>query len=168
MRFPSVGVAAAVCLTACLAGWSCGPQGCPGGGSWRCLNGVTPQWCSVGGGPSGGGDVPAPSDIFSTTPNTYSWDSLESCAAPSTCVLTSDDAMGAMCSLTPMPAPECGGTAFRFTCWHDYPVQCVYGYPTLSSSPVPCSGGCVDGACAVSTADAGDAEAPFIGDAGGD
>ncbi len=117
----------------------------------RCLNGVTPQFCSVGGGPSSGGDVPSLGDLFSSTPDTYTWVSLPSCSPPTTCVITPNYA-DPVCSFTRGPAPECAGSEHlgRPDCWRNYPVECVSGYPT-STSPSECNDVCVQGICALSS-----------------
>jgi hypothetical protein len=140
-----------------MAAIGCGGSGgCPGGGkggSWRCLNGVTPQWCSVGGGPNSGGDVPSIGDIVDTTPNTYTWESLPDCQAPSTCVVLPDSRLPqqAVCSLTKSPAHECqGSTTDQGICYGDIPADCSEGYP-LVSTVAHCPNVCIEGICSLST-----------------
>ncbi len=157
MRSRSVAALFAASLTVAfvgLTGEGCGPQECPGGGgagTWRCLNGVTPQWCSVGGGPSGGGGDPVPSDFVDTTPNTYTWESLPTCTAPSTCVLVPGNGNGAMCALSSSPVQECPTNAFAHACWEGFAVDCVRGFPTEAYGVSPCSDVCIAGVCAISS-----------------
>ena len=113
-----------------------GDAECPGGGkagAQRCLNGATPQWCSIGGG-GGSGDVPTPGDIFSTTPNTATWQSFPSCEGPSTCVMLPDSklAQQAVCSLSTTPVAECAG-ADGPGCFDGIPVACSDGFPTVNN-----------------------------------
>ncbi len=156
MRAPRTQIVVVACLVAAFgafAGCSCGPDSCPGGAkadAWRCLNGITPQWCAVGGGPGGGGDVPEPGDFFSTTPNTYTWESMPSCWAPNTCVVVGGNGIGAVCQLTAAPADLCPRTGVTNTCWEGYPVECVGGSP-VALSDGPCPGVCVRGVCALSS-----------------
>jgi hypothetical protein len=137
-------------LTHLLAAWlvGCGgPIECPGGGTQRCLNGVTPQWCSIGGG--SGPDVPEPG-LMSSASNTATWQSYETCEAPSTCIMLPDTHAGrqAVCSLSKSPVEECSG-AYPSNCFEGYAVACAAGYPSVSDVAV-CPNVCVKGICSLS------------------
>jgi hypothetical protein len=124
-----------------------GPFACPGSMSltaMHCSSNGNLEVCSA----TNSNDGPLPS----CGGTTFQWVDYGPCAVGTTCVEVSDPAVGAICSFTTVPVPECAGVDGGSICLNGYPADCVDGYPNGGAGgvAVPCGTACVNGFCALS------------------